>query len=274
MIKNLVYDIGMNNGDDSAHYLRQNFRVVAVEANPLLVEQARIRFATDVDAGRLILLNIGVTDSEGSMDFWINEEVSEWSSFDKAIAGRKDHRLRLFNVPTRRIDSLMREHGVPYYLKIDIEGFDRFCIESLITSDLPKYVSLETCDIDTLSFIRHLGYDEFKCIDQHDHRALIAMPHGGWRVSSMFVPFRHSPHRLVRAVAAGIGNSVLRRVLKSHPVAHPKRFPSGSSGAFAEQLPGYWMGFDEALHTLLTQKIKCATRRRPLWVDVHARRPD
>jgi predicted RNA methylase len=40
----LVYDVGMNNGDDSAFYLRAGFRVVAVEANPLLCRAAESRF--------------------------------------------------------------------------------------------------------------------------------------------------------------------------------------------------------------------------------------
>ena len=37
MEKNLIYDVGMSNGDDTAYYLHRGFRVVAIEANPLLV---------------------------------------------------------------------------------------------------------------------------------------------------------------------------------------------------------------------------------------------
>jgi len=33
----LVYDVGMNNGDDTAYYLSLGFRVIAIEANPELV---------------------------------------------------------------------------------------------------------------------------------------------------------------------------------------------------------------------------------------------
>jgi FkbM family methyltransferase len=272
MDHHLVYDIGMNNGDDSAYYLERGYRVVAVDANPILVDEVRNRFSAEVDAGKLVILNVGVADSEGSLDFWINEDVSEWSSFDKEIAGRKNHKLRRLNVQTCRLDSIMREYGVPYYLKIDVEGFDRVCIECLIEDDLPGYLSLETCDVDTLSLIHRLGYDAFKCIDQHDHRALIAAPHGGWRVSSIYSSYRHSPYRLVRATAAGVGSTILRGVLQRHRVSAYKRFPRGSSGAFAEELPGYWMRFEEALHTLLSEKLKCMADGRPLWVDVHARR--
>jgi hypothetical protein len=45
--RNLVYDVGMNNGDDTAHYLECGYRVVAIEADPLLVRNARQRFETN-----------------------------------------------------------------------------------------------------------------------------------------------------------------------------------------------------------------------------------
>jgi hypothetical protein len=33
---NLIYDFGMHDGADTDYYLRKGFRVVAVEADPLL----------------------------------------------------------------------------------------------------------------------------------------------------------------------------------------------------------------------------------------------
>jgi hypothetical protein len=39
----LIYDVGMNNGDDIAYYLRRGFRVLAIEANPDLVANADLR---------------------------------------------------------------------------------------------------------------------------------------------------------------------------------------------------------------------------------------
>ena len=41
----LVFDIGMHNGDDTAYYLSRGYRVLAVEANPSLCASARERFA-------------------------------------------------------------------------------------------------------------------------------------------------------------------------------------------------------------------------------------
>ncbi len=39
----LVFDAGMNNGDDTAYYLFRGFDVVAIEANPALCARARRR---------------------------------------------------------------------------------------------------------------------------------------------------------------------------------------------------------------------------------------
>jgi hypothetical protein len=61
MVPDLIYDIGMHNGNDTAYYLFRGFRVVGVEANPLLVEQVRERFAAEIASNRLTVLNTGTS---------------------------------------------------------------------------------------------------------------------------------------------------------------------------------------------------------------------
>jgi phosphopantothenate synthetase len=41
MIEDLVYDVGMGDGADTAYYLAKGRRVVAIDANPLAVERRR-----------------------------------------------------------------------------------------------------------------------------------------------------------------------------------------------------------------------------------------
>jgi hypothetical protein len=43
MLADLIYDVGMNNGDDTAYYLSRGFRVIAIEASPVMVEDASRR---------------------------------------------------------------------------------------------------------------------------------------------------------------------------------------------------------------------------------------
>ncbi|TIL80880.1 MAG: FkbM family methyltransferase, partial [Mesorhizobium sp.] len=49
MQADLVYDVGMNNGDDTAYYLHRGFRVVAIEADPDLCNGAVSRFGKELE---------------------------------------------------------------------------------------------------------------------------------------------------------------------------------------------------------------------------------
>src|ERR1044071_1951480 len=62
----VIYDFGMNNGDDVEYYLLKADRVVAVEANSALCDEAARRFASAIAEGRLTILNVALSDQETS----------------------------------------------------------------------------------------------------------------------------------------------------------------------------------------------------------------
>src|SRR4051812_4245839 len=70
----------MHNGDDSEYYLAKGYRVVAVEANPLLCAEAEQRFADEIAAGRMRLLNLAISDSVGVAEFYVKRERAPQSS--------------------------------------------------------------------------------------------------------------------------------------------------------------------------------------------------
>lgn len=84
----LVYDIGMHTGVDTAHYLSKGYRVVAIEANPSLVTSATVRFAAEIAIGRLAIEGIGIHEKEGQLEFIVNDQVDEWSSFVPHLGSR------------------------------------------------------------------------------------------------------------------------------------------------------------------------------------------
>jgi FkbM family methyltransferase len=176
MKADLIYDVGMNRGDDTAYYLSKGYRVVAIEADPSLVENARKRFAPEIDRGRLSVLNVGIGPEEGIAKFWICEGLSVWNSFDRVSASRLGKRCHAIDVPCRRFRNVLKEHGVPYYLKIDIEGHDHYCVADIEPKDPPKYVSLELERLEDLMLLRDLGYDSFKIITQNFHNQFRARP--------------------------------------------------------------------------------------------------
>src|SRR5439155_786713 len=58
----IIFDVGMNNGDDSKHYLSKGYQVVAIEANPILVERGRARLQKEIAAGQILIECVGIVD--------------------------------------------------------------------------------------------------------------------------------------------------------------------------------------------------------------------
>jgi FkbM family methyltransferase len=106
MISDLIYDVGMHDGCDTAFYLSKGFRVVAIEANPALVERARHRFAADIESGRVTILNVAVAPQAGPIEFWVNEKNEGWSSLQRRAASRQGtgcHPIKVEGRPFRDI---------------------------------------------------------------------------------------------------------------------------------------------------------------------------
>jgi len=61
----LIYDVGMDNGDDSEFYLSKGFRVVAVEADPDLCRAAEERFEPFIRSGQLTIVNRAIVGKAG-----------------------------------------------------------------------------------------------------------------------------------------------------------------------------------------------------------------
>jgi FkbM family methyltransferase len=71
--ESLIFDVGMHTGQDTDFYLKKGFDVVAVEANPALVEGARERFRDAIACGRLVIHEVAIADREGETDFYVND---------------------------------------------------------------------------------------------------------------------------------------------------------------------------------------------------------
>jgi hypothetical protein len=60
MNKNLIYDVGVHDGSDTAYYLSLGYRVVGIEASPVMIDLLKERFIREMATGQFILLNIGL----------------------------------------------------------------------------------------------------------------------------------------------------------------------------------------------------------------------
>jgi FkbM family methyltransferase len=171
----LIFDIGCHNGQDSDFYLKKGFTVVAVEANPNLCAELRRRFAEQMAEGRFILIDRAIAERPGEVEFYVNDQKSTWGTikpgFAKKAAAAGTTSTEIV-VPSLTFSTLIEKFGVPYYMKVDIEGVDLLCIEGLLQFDQrPKFLSFERSlslrqQIDELRLLRNLGYARFQIVDQ------------------------------------------------------------------------------------------------------------
>lgn len=176
----LVFDVGMHRGEDTAFYLKKGFRVVGFEAVPGLAAECRERFAAEIADGRVRIVE-GAICPPGSGDtvqFFQNSKSSVWGTIHETWAARNNR----FRAPSEVVEiaavdfgECLHRFGMPHYLKIDIEGADTLCLEALCgLSERPDYVSLESCKTDFGELLREFellgraGFDRFAAVQQAD----------------------------------------------------------------------------------------------------------
>jgi FkbM family methyltransferase len=254
-LSHAVFDVGMNNGDDSAHYLSKGFKVIAVEANPILVQRARLRFQAEIMSGQMVIEPFGICDHPGRTPFWINEERDVFSSFDRIRASRGGAYCRSVDVDCVTFDTLLKKHGVPYYLKLDVEGTEPHCLTSLQSFGLPKYLSVEAESLEYLLLLWQLGYRQFKIVDQMRH-------------NSRFPDFTNDNafSRLAKRVCSCVDRFKNRAIRVA--------FPRGCSGPFGEETTGSWQTLEEVAYNWLHLHFGHHNRgslSAASWYDFHAK---
>jgi FkbM family methyltransferase len=274
----LIYDIGLFDGADTAYYLFRGYRVVAVDANPQMIEMAKARFAEEVAGRRLTLVNAGISQASGEATFWVSDKA-DWSSFDRAIASREGTGHRPVPVPVVPFSELLAEYGVPYYLKIDIEGNDRICVDALKGDRLPQYISVESeCVGDSevlsderatamLELLREIGYRRFKLVNQRGW--LPVRPAGAARFCTRLI----TSAARGRFRAPGLSRIAERFTDPARIASFGFPFSFGCTGPWGEDIPGGWMTFAQAKAAYLSERHSFFSRGQALyqfWYDWHA----
>jgi len=168
-MNNLIYDIGFNDGSDTSFYLSKGFNVVGIDANPELIEKGRTKFKKEINEGRLILLNIGISNKNEILKFYINPMVNVWSSFNELLGQKQNDNNYSIDVECFKLSDIILKYGAsPFYIKIDIEGYDRLALESLIDNPIciSPYISVEASEEQSIHILDVLGYKKYKFINQ------------------------------------------------------------------------------------------------------------
>jgi FkbM family methyltransferase len=142
-------------------------KVVAVEANPELVSFGRERFCREIEGGDLVLHHGAVVGrpQSSAIRLYVNHRDSGSSSVHENWRAGDEHYI--VEAPPTTIAELIKNHGMPSYIKIDIEGADEDVISNLPSEFAPAYLSCEmSFSGEVLDLLVDLGYTEFKLINQ------------------------------------------------------------------------------------------------------------
>lgn len=167
MTNGVIYDFGMNNGDDVEYYLLKGTRVVGVEANSSLCELVERRFADAIENGRLVVLNLALS-ADGSAEpisFYLHKTNHVLSQLPRPAANELGN-FDEVRVPCRTPASIVREFGDPRYIKIDVEHSDLAVLENLFRAGIfPPEISAEAHTTDVFACLVANGYTSFNLVD-------------------------------------------------------------------------------------------------------------
>jgi FkbM family methyltransferase len=257
----LVYDIGLHDGRDTGHYLREGCRVVAIDANPEMCAAAEAYFRDYIQTGQLKIINIGVAEHKDQLEFWVCDDRLEWSSFDLKLASRygtKHHAITVDCVP---ITEIVDKFGVGDYMKIDIEGNDGICIAGLTAAIAPKYISME--------------FDYWTDGDRHIER-LFELGYRGFKVVCQTNAWHQVTTRNIWAISKGPRASHLWPLSKFRRgiFKYLRGRRRGESGPWGEKTSGSWHSVDHvhSVRRLLRELHERSDEELGWWWDLHARK--
>jgi len=238
--QDLIFDIGMSEGNDTDFYLRKGFRVLGVEADPAVYAKLTERFAEPLTTGRLSIIHKAAFSQAGQqITFFSNAEVQGHSRVMQNPREFANKRGNVVEVETIDWPSLVRQAGTPYFCKVDIETSEEKFLSSIIGArTIPEYMSAEVHTFEPIELLHKIGYEKFRLINQ--------------TILNTF-PIPNPPLE---------GEYVQARWVHA-------------SGLFGKELPGKeWYSFDQIRS--LYQAILDLRRHGTLltgWFDCHAYRP-
>lgn len=141
----LAFDIGSNVGTYASALHSLGVRVVAVDANADCLRHLELMRA----GNEIHIVHAAVGNSTGLATFNMSDQSdglsaisTEWlDALNKHYGRSQKIWNRTATVPMITIDTLAAHFGVPYYVKIDIEGYDSFALDGMSTQ--PALASFE-----------------------------------------------------------------------------------------------------------------------------------
>jgi FkbM family methyltransferase len=138
----VIFDVGANHGAKTDIFLRLGARVIAVEpdeVNGRVLEQKFLKYR--LARKPLVIVNKALSDTNSIETMWIDAPGSakntlsrKWVDTLRGDESRFGQRLKFSErreVITTTLEQLVREHGRPFFVKIDVEGSEPSVLRGL-----------------------------------------------------------------------------------------------------------------------------------------------
>jgi len=169
----LFFDIGSNIGRWALANVDNCDKIISIEASPFTFE----KLVNNCKNDKIILLNYAVCNNNNDDVIFYHAECDTLSTLNKDWLVSKESRFyntkyKEIICKTITIDSLIKKYGIPDLIKIEVEGGEYSCINSLnqkVNLLCFEWAS-ETNDV-TIKCIEHLlelGFTKF-CIQSEDY---------------------------------------------------------------------------------------------------------
>jgi len=145
-------------------------KIVCVEPTPSSYQQLINNFKIDEN---LIVLNMAITETQGEeIDFYINDQLPFLNTIDRSWITDTRHKnlidersLNKIKIKTTTVSEMIKNYGIPEYIKIDVEGLELSVLKSFdekINLLSFEYIAeLKDMNIKCLERCSELGYENF-----------------------------------------------------------------------------------------------------------------
>lgn len=162
----LVFDIGANIGLKSKIFLRLSRKVIAVEPAERHVRVMKYRFLGN---RRIEIVQKAVAEEIGTSSLYVSSRASgyntlheKWKEALETGANQSNTLLqfdRMQRVTTTTLEQLIKQYGLPDFIKIDVEGYEWNVIRTLkrpvrcatFEANLPEF------QLETIKCVQHLA---------------------------------------------------------------------------------------------------------------------